>query len=244
MELIRTDGVIKNHDRFKLGPVDLSLSQGEALGIMGPAGAGKTTLTRLMWGFLRPDEGDISMLLFPPYPHYVTVRRAVGYLPAEPRFYEWMTPLEHFDFVSKFYFQWIPERAMDALERLGIDPKERIYRMSAGDRRKVALAAAVAHNPVVLLLDEPTTGVEFGDRADILAFVRHFLENPHVGAIVCSDISEDLDKLATVVLMLNAGRVVEYGTVSALANHYGHDRMEAIFREASARRDNRKKRLE
>jgi ABC-2 type transport system ATP-binding protein len=104
MELIRAKSVVKQQGhQFKLGPVDLALSSGEVLGILGSHGAGKTTLLRLIWGFLRPDQGTVSVFHLQPHLNQLSVRQRAGYLSASPNFDVCLTVQRHIKFISQFY---------------------------------------------------------------------------------------------------------------------------------------------
>ncbi len=238
MDFIRTEGLVKIYGgRFTLGPIDLRVDAGDVLGIMGPNGAGKTTLLKLVWGFLRPDQGSISLFHLQPHLNQVSVRQRAGYLSESPHFYSWMTARMHLDFISQFYEGWDRAHAQALLARFGIDPKVQIRQLSRGNRTKLALVAAAAHHPVLLLLDEPTAGLDPLVRRDILTFLKDLSKNHGVGIVLSSHISDDLDKLADWVLMLNGGRVVEYAHAPALVQDYGRERMEDIFLEAMAKTD-------
>ena len=211
MELIRTDGLIKIHsDRFRLGPIDVQVAAGEVLGIMGPTGAGKTTLLKLMWGFLRPDKGSISVFHQQPHLNQVSVRLRAGYLAEAPSFYAGITARRRLDFVSTFYEGWDAARAGELLDRFGIDPDLPVDQMSRGVQMKLALVAAVGHNPFLLLLDEPIAGLDPPARRDVLGFLRDLATKHGVGIVLTSQVSDDLDNLAGSVLLLESGRVVEY----------------------------------
>lgn len=215
----------------------MQMEAGELLGIMGPNGAGKTTLLKLVWGFLRPDKGSISVFRQQPHLNQVSVRLRAGYLPESPSFYGWMTARRHLDFVSEFYDGWDRTKANALLDRFEIDPNLCIRLMPRSARTKLALIAAVSHNPLLLVLDEPTAGLDLVTRHDVLEFLNELAKNHGVGIVVSSHIADDLDTLADSVLMLNAGHVLEYAPTQSLTHHYGRDRMEEIFREAIHRMD-------
>jgi len=213
MEIIRAEQVSKGFDGlFRLGPLDLRVAAGEILGIVGPAGAGKTTLLRLFWGFVRPDSGRISILGMQPHLNQLQVRRHVGYLTQNPRFHSECTAKQFLQLVGHFYDGWEETYASRLLSQLDIDPQEKIRRLSSGDRIKVAIVAAASHQPALLLLDEPTSGIDLLARLDILRFLRRLAQEKHVAMLVSCRLPDDLDYIADSVLMLKDGRAIEYAS--------------------------------
>ena len=211
MEIIRAEQVSKGFDGlFRLGPLDLRVAAGEILGIVGPAGSGKTTLLRLFWGFVRPDSGRISILGMQPHLNQLQLRRHVGYLTQNPRFHSECTAKQFLQLVGHFYDGWEETYASRLLSQLDIDPQEKIRRLSSGDRIKVAIVAAASHQPALLLLDEPTSGVDLVARLDILRFLKRLARKKHVAMLVSCRLPDDLDYIADSVLMLKDGRAIEY----------------------------------
>jgi ABC-2 type transport system ATP-binding protein len=211
MEMVRTEQLSKSFKGvFQLGPLDLRVAVGEVLGILGPDGAGKTTLLRLLWGFMRPDHGRIFVFGMQPHLNQMNVRRRAGYLSERPQFYSALTARQFLRFVGNFYDGWEERHACGQLEKLGVDPGLKVEKLSKGDRVKLGLVSAVGHHPALLILDEPTLGLDSPTRLEILRFLRNLAREQQVSILISSHISDDLDRIADSVLTLNNGGVVEY----------------------------------
>jgi len=210
MELIRTESVVKRQGhQFKLGPIDLALRSGEVLGIIGERGAGKTTLLRLIWGFLRPDQGMVSVCHLQPHLDQMSVRRMTGYLPESPSFDGGTTARRHLEFMSRFYEGWNEATADLLLEQFGIDPRMCVHELSEGAKIKLALISTVGHNPYLLLLDDPMARVDGVVRNEISEFLRTQATEHGTGVLVSAQRPGDLAQLTDSTLTLINGRTLE-----------------------------------
>ena len=236
MDVFQLEGVTKDRgDNFTLGPMSLHLSPGEILGVMGPNGAGKTTLLRMLWGFLRPDGGRVSVFGRSPHLEQVWVRLRAGYLSEAPEFYRWMTARRFLSFIAGFYPSWEWSRADRLIEDFELDGGKKVGELSKGNRIKLGLIAAIAHRPQLLILDEPTSGLDPVIRIDILEFLHTLSRDDGAGVVMSSHVSDDLDRIADSVLMLNEGRVVEYAPAAVLLDRYGKSQLEDVFLHAIGR---------
>ncbi|MBI2569210.1 MAG: ABC transporter ATP-binding protein [Candidatus Schekmanbacteria bacterium] len=228
--------------------VDLSIPPGTT-GLVGPNGAGKTTIMNLMTGLLRPSQGAIRTLGIPPE-RPDELFRVVGYCTQFDSFPPGVTGLE---FLLRYlrlhgHGRAVAERlAWQALERVGLADAaaRRVAGYSKGMRQRVKLANAIAHDPRVLLLDEPLNGLDPLARADAIALFRSLAaEGRHL--LISSHILHELDQIADFVVILDGGYVVAEGDVHALRTEIATeplrilircDRPEAVAAEAFARRD-------
>lgn len=236
MKIIHLERLEKSFDStFRLGPLDLEVQAGEILGIMGPNGAGKTTLLRMVWGFLRPDKGSISVFGMKPHIEQIKVRLRAGYLSESPAFYDGLNARQFLAFIANFYEGWDWARADSLLTQLQINPEIRIDKLSKGSRIKLGLISTIGHRPSLLILDEPTSGLDPLMRIDILTLIRRLAREEGVCVVMSSHISDDLDRIADSILMLNDGKVVEYAQGTLLTAKYGLSQLEAIFLHAIER---------
>jgi ABC-2 type transport system ATP-binding protein len=159
-----------------LQSVTLSVGAGEIFGLLGPNGAGKTTLIRLLTGSTRPSAGHVSVLGLDPVRDSQSVRRQIGYMPQAPALYEDLSPRDNIRFFSRAHkLENLEQRIDQVLDLTNLRSRERdpVYTFSGGMKQRVSLACALVHRPRVLMLDEPTAGVDPRLRAE---FWNHFRE--------------------------------------------------------------------
>lgn len=233
--LIETKNISKTFSDFlAVNRVSIQVAAGEIYGLVGPDGAGKTTTIRLLCGAYRPDlafNGETTAIQIggsDVLENTQEARAQIGYLPQRFSMYEEMTVLENLRFFAEVRglksSEWYP-RCMDILKFVGLDPyiDRRAGYLSGGMKQKLGLAAALVHNPKVLLLDEPTTGVDPVTRQDfwqlIIRLVTKNSEADQETAILISTPYMDEAARCTRVGFMLKGNLVEEGTPSHLRSH-------------------------
>ena len=218
-------GLRKSFGRPAVDGLDLCVKPGEFYMLLGPNGAGKTTTLRMVSGLLKPDSGSISVFGIDAIVNPVAAKRIVGWLSDEPMIYEKLTPLEYLEFVSGL---WSVEpaiaeaRALDLLNWLGLSEHahERCEKFSRGMRQKVALAGALVHEPRLIILDEPLTGLDAG-AARLVKDV--LVENVRAGrsVVMTTHILEIAERMADRIGVISNGRLVAEGTLDEFRNRFG-----------------------
>ena len=206
---------------WALSDVSLELSPG-VIGLLGPNGAGKTTLLRLLATSLPPSQGELSMLGFDPTvpAERTEVRRRLGYLPQEIGFPHGFTAFAFVDYIAVLKEWTQPDRRHAEVRRvldlvgLAGSSAKRLRAMSGGQRRRVALAQALLGSPAVLILDEPTTGVDPEQRAVLRTVLAELARTSTV--VVSTHQTEDVAALCDRVVVLDSGRVRYDGQVTEL----------------------------
>jgi len=225
--------------RFGLTPavsdLHLTVRTGELYALLGSNGAGKTTTLRMAAGLLRPDLGSITVLGVDLVLDPLAAKRLIAWLPDEPMIYDKLTPVEYLAFVAGLW-QMEPmlaeARASELLLWLELKPymHERCENFSRGMRQKVALAGALLHDPQLLLLDEPLTGID----ASIAREVKHVLQE-RVGrgatVVLTTHILEVAERLADRIGILHAGRLLAEGSLEELRHQIGrtNSSLEDVF---------------
>ena len=178
---ISLKGVEKTYGDFQLGPVDLTIEPGHVVAVVGPNGAGKSTLFGMLMNLVRPDSGEVS-LFGGSYPQdEVETKQKVGYVPERSVGHDDMNALALGEFVSRWYPGWDGRHYRELLRRSAVDQGKRFSELSKGMQRRLSFALALATGPELLLLDEPTVGVDPFARMEMLEDVSHFVRDGRLG---------------------------------------------------------------
>ena len=225
-------------DLVAVEDVSFSLARGEVVGFLGPNGAGKTTTIRMLTGFLPPTDGTAVIAGHDSFGDPIAARRAIGYLPESPPLYPEMTVRSFLTYVAKIKDVRRDERraAVDrALERTALTDVGRqvIGTLSRGFRQRVGLAQAIVHNPPVLILDEPTAGLDPLQIREIRALITE-LTAPSQGdtqqtVILSTHILAEVDAICRRVILIHQGRKVVDAPLSELTS--GGRTLDQIFTE-------------
>ncbi|MFD0867709.1 ABC transporter ATP-binding protein [Chlamydia abortus] len=209
MEPVLTVSDVRKHydNRFVLGPLNFSLEPGYITAVVGPNGSGKSTLFRMLMSLAYPDEGSIR-LFGRSYPENgVEIKRRTGYVPELSEWDDsWRTVKDAVRFYSHWYPNWQKDRFQELMQLYSLDPKLRFKGMSKGVRRKLSIALAMAHDPDLLLLDEPSSGLDpFASRA-MVEDIHRFMESGSKSVLMATHIMDEVKKLADYVIFICYGQ--------------------------------------
>lgn len=218
-------GLVKRFDRPAVDGLDLRVSIGEFYTLLGPNGAGKTTTLRIVAGLLRPDRGAISVFGIDALADPIAAKRVTAWLSDEPMIYDKLTPFEYLEFVAGLWgvdAASAEARAHELLGWLGLGPHahERCEGFSKGMRQKVALAGALVHDPKLIILDEPLTGLDAGSARQVKHALR---ERVRAGSsvIMTTHILEVAERMADRIGVIAGGRLIAEGTLEQLRAQAG-----------------------
>ena len=205
-ELSRQFGKTKALDR-----VSLRMQAGFVYGLVGANGQGKTTLIKHLLGLLRAKQGSVRVFGLDPVKHPVKVLQRIGYLSEERELPEWMRIDELMRYTAAYHPRWDPAYASELLATFGLDQAKKVKELSKGMRAQVGLIAAVAHRPELLLLDEPSTGLDAVVRRDILNAVIRTVADDGRTAIFSSHLLDEVEQMSDFVFMVDQGKIVLEG---------------------------------
>lgn len=191
-----------------LASVTLSIPRGAVYGLVGANGAGKTTLIRHILGLLRADRGSVRVFGLDPIADPVGVLSRIGYLSEENDIPGWMRVDELMRYSRAFYPGWDDAYAQQLRETFALDPAARIKHLSKGQKARVGLLVALAHRPDLLVLDEPSSGLDPIVRRDILGAVIRTVADEGRTVLFSSHLLQEVEQVADHVTMINHGRIV------------------------------------
>jgi len=243
---LRKEFVRKDKKRGKrrvpaLADVSITLERGECVAILGQNGSGKSTLVRLLSTLLLPDGGSARVFGYDVVKEGKAVRRLVNRVSVEASFFKKMSPAENLHYAARFYGMTVSEtrdRIPDILERVGFPSDRRgepMENLSRGMQQKVALARALLTSPVLLLLDEPTTGLDPRSKLEVQDFLREMRSAHDSTILLCTHDLDEAEALAERVGILDRGHLLALEPAAELKARYDAETLEQAFFAATGR---------
>ncbi len=207
-QAFKLNRVIVSFNDFQLGPLELELEPGTALGLIGPNGSGKTTTMHCLTGLREPDSGEITVFGHRVDPYRPRWKREIGYVGDVQTFYERWTGEQNLLFQSQFYPSWSQSKANQLARRFQLPLNKRANQLSTGNRVKLSLVAVLARSPRLLLLDEPISGIDPVVRAEVLDVLFETLESGENAMLYATHVLSDINRLVDELAFVDAGQVV------------------------------------
>ncbi len=209
-----------------LANINLDIEEGHIIGLLGPNGSGKTTLIKIMNGLLTPTAGEIYVKEFPVG---VASKKIISYLPDHTYLGGSMRVNEIIAFFKDFYEDFEEERAYDMLEKLNINPKQKLKTMSKGTKEKVQLILVMSRRADLYVLDEPIAGVDPAARDYILnTIITNYDE--HASILISTHLIADIENILDQVIFIKNGQIVRNSSVESIREEEGKS-VDALFRE-------------
>ena len=236
--LIEAQGLSKRFGKVQaLDALDLTIPSGQVVAFLGPNGAGKSTFIRMVATLLRPDSGSLRVDGHDVVSEAMAIRRLIGLAGQSAAVEEMMTGRENLAMVARLYGQsrrmarMNATRILELVDLSGVGDRN-VKTYSGGMRRRLDLGASLVGTPRLLLLDEPTTGLDPGSRIELWDAIRH-LGNAGTDILLTTQYLDEADHLAAYIVIIDEGRVIAQGTPDELKSRAGSDRIELHTRERS-----------
>ncbi len=216
--VIEISGLRKQYKNFLLDNISFSVPGGFVCGFIGENGAGKTTTLKLISGMVLKDGGSISLFGRPA--DEVSLKEDIGILFEQPYYQEEWTPSDIEKTMGPFYKKWSSAAFHQYLERFSLDPEQKYKTMSRGMKMKLGIAAILAHDPKLLLLDEPACGLDPAGREEILGIFRDYMVEENRTIFFSTHITGDLEKIADYIIYIKDGKIIYSGLKDELTERY------------------------
>jgi ABC-2 type transport system ATP-binding protein len=217
--MINVRGLTKSYEKlYAVDDLSFAVQAGEVLGLVGPNGAGKTTTLRCLAGIIAPSKGSVEIAGHDIQKDPVPGKKALAFIPDEPHLFEYLTVQEHLKFIARLYGVADAEaRAPELLAELELSDKVKVMpgELSRGMKQKLAIACGLIHDPSVLVLDEPLTGLDPGGMRKMRATIA---ARAKAGAavVLSSHLLHLVEELCTKILVMRKGRAVAFGTITEI----------------------------
>ena len=214
-------GLRKHYSGFDLGPLDLEVPRGSIFGFVGPNGAGKSTTIDLMFGMGTPDAGSIEMLGMNSDSEEVAIKKRSAYVGPELEFANWGKIKNAIRFVRGFYGDtWDDTYCEQLLDAFQLDPDDKIFSLSFGSRTKLGIVLALARRPELLVLDEPTTGLDALAKQALFSALLDLVKDTGHTILISSHNLNDLERFADHVAIINNGLLLHSGSIDAVVDPF------------------------
>ena len=238
--MIKIENLSKNFGHLvAVEDISFSVDSGEVLGFLGPNGAGKSTTMKMITGFMTPSAGVITVAGFNVGQQPIETKKRIGYLPEGASSYGEMTPKQYLEFIAKvrnLSGQKEIERTKEVIDRLYLDKvlNQSIETLSKGFKRRVGLAQAILHDPEVLILDEPTDGLDPNQKHEVRELIKSIA--PEKVIVISTHILEEVNAICTRAIIIADGKILADDTPENLRARLPSNKLDDVFREITQAR--------
>ncbi|MCW3073774.1 MAG: transporter ATP-binding protein [Flaviaesturariibacter sp.] len=232
--IISIKNLYKNYgEKAVLKDINLDVYPGQVIGYIGPNGAGKSTTVKILCGLLTDYEGQVTIKGFDLKKQTLDVKRIIGYVPELAELYDVLTPMEYLQFSGALYGldEAVCEERIQKLMQafgLGDNVNQRMDSFSKGMRQKVLLASGILHNPDIIILDEPLSGLDANSVIIVKELISKLAKDGKT-IFYCSHMMDVVEKVSDRIVLIDQGRIIANGTISELRDQQGDTSLEQIF---------------
>ena len=206
--ILSLSGVSKKIGNFQVGPVNIQLEPGYVYTLVGPNGAGKSTLFRLIMNLIQPDQGNLTIFGHS-YPEYEkSIKQRIGYIPEHPLGFETYSGKQLTQFFAQVYPTWDEQKYQTLIQRFDIDLRKKMSQLSKGKQRKLMFALTMGHNPDLLLMDEPTAGLDLFAQQAFIEEITHYMQDGTRTLFLATHQMNEIRRIADFIILFSQGKVL------------------------------------
>lgn len=217
---IEVTGVSKTYKNYKLSDVSFGVPKGYITGLIGPNGAGKSTIIKMIMGMVQPDKGSISVFGNVLSPHSGDYKEEIGYVSDENIFYDCITMGRMKQIIAPFYSRWDEDAYTKYMTLFELPARKKIKDCSKGMKMKFSIAMALSYHPSLLIMDEPTAGLDPVFRRELLDLLSEYIMDEEKSILFSTHLTTDLDRVADYITFLNKGKLVLSDTKDDVLERY------------------------
>lgn len=206
--IIDINNLCKSYNNFSLDNISFSLDKGYVMGFIGANGAGKSTTIKLMMNIIKKDSGSIKLFGMDNLENEIEIKNRIGFVYDENFYFEDFTIQKMKDLIAPFYSKWDDEAFIRYTKDFDLDPEKKIRKLSKGMKTKFSLAMALSHNADLIIMDEPTAGLDPVFRREMLDILHYIMEDENKGIFFSTHITSDLDKIADYITFIDSGKII------------------------------------
>ena len=218
--ILKIENLSKSYGDFKINNISFELEKGCIMGFVGQNGAGKTSTIKLIMNAIGKDSGNISVFGKDNISEEVFIKSKLGYVPDEDYFISTSTLKGHANALKLFYKTWSEDIFKKYVDLWELPVNKKLQEFSKGMKTKAMLTLAMAHQPELLILDEPTAGLDPVARIEVLDILREFVSDGQKSVLFSTHITSDLDKVADFITIINRGKVIESLSIDKIEEKY------------------------
>ena len=219
--ILEVKGLCKKYMGFELRNINFSIPKGMIIGLIGENGAGKTTTIKSILNIINKDEGQVKIFGLDLQQNEKKIKQDIGVVLDDSFLSEYLSPKSISKIMKNFYFSWDEVLFLKYLEKFNIPINKISKEFSSGMKMKLKIATALAHKPKLLILDEPTTGLDPVARNDILDIFQEFIEDGEHSILLSSHITSDLEHIADYIIFISSGEIIFTKSKDELTENFG-----------------------
>lgn len=219
--ILITENLSKKYDGFTLNEVSFQLPKGCIMGLVGENGAGKTTIIKLILNLIKKNSGEVQVFGLDNIENDPKIKNRIGVVLDESNFHDNLKPTDISIIMNNVYDHWNKELFLKYLDRFKLPKDKKVKNYSKGMKMKLSISVALSHNPELLILDEPTGGLDPIVRSEILDIFMDFIQDEEKAILFSTHITSDLDKIADYITFIHNGNIIFSESKEELVDNYG-----------------------